>query len=307
MLRTLSRFVLALALAVLATTQARAMSSPAVVYQSTNDRIVVFQTGWDHLYDWYWDGTQWIQAEDLGAPTGTTLSSAPAAAYQASVDRLVAFVIADNGRLYARYWAGTQWIWQDLGNPGVRFTGSPSAVYLQSVNRVMVFAIGVDGHLYDRQWNIVTGEWEDRSTLGAGAILAVGSPSISSSIGSAIPGGHRLLATCAHGTFACWHLETIGPLQCGHFGTTTFRAIDLPPFHLACFRAYASNMLLPACLQGSIPGLWLAVTRAGLTPARVRDIAMPQPRSDPSEAVRSDPSEAVCDPSEAVCDPSEAV
>ena len=41
------------------------------------------------------------------------------------------------------------------------------------------------------------------------------------------------------------------------------------PFHLACFRAYASSELLPVRLQGSIPGLWLAVTRAGLSPARV--------------------------------------
>jgi hypothetical protein len=178
MLRTLSRLVLILALAVAALTQAHAMSSPAVVYESANGRIVVFQTGDGHLYDWYWDGTQWIHAEDQGPPPGTWAHGTPAAAYQAGMDRLVAFVIGDNGRLYARYWSGMQWKWQDLSNPGVRLSGTPSAVYFQSVNQVMVFAIGVDGHLYDLMWNIVTTEWEDVSTFAGGqAILAKGSPS----------------------------------------------------------------------------------------------------------------------------------
>ena len=115
---------------------------------------------------------------------------------------------------------------------------------------------------------------------------ATGSPRLphtrpSSSIGSTIPGGHRLLACYAHDAVACWRLETIGPFPRGHFGTTTFTATYPSPFHLACFRAYASSKLLPTHLQGSIPGLWLAVTRAGIPPARVRDIAMPQPRPDP--------------------------
>src|SRR4051812_15211332 len=47
-----------------------------------------------------------------------------------------------------------------------------------------------------------------------------------------------------------------------------------PLFHLACFRAYASSVLLPAHLQGSIPGLGLAVSRAGFPPAWMYDIAM---------------------------------
>jgi hypothetical protein len=34
---------------------------------------------------------------------------------------------------------------------------------------------------------------------------------------------------------------------------------------------------LPDGLQGSILGLWLAVTEAGFPPARIRDIAQPQP------------------------------
>ena len=61
-------------------------------------------------------------------------------------------------------------------------------------------------------------------------------------------------------------------------GTTTFTRGSSPPFHLACFRDYASIVSLPTRLQASILSLWLAVTQAGLPPARTCDIAMPQPK-----------------------------
>lgn len=81
---------------------------------------------------------------------------------------------------------------------------------------------------------------------------------------------------------ACWRLETIGPFQHGHFGTPHLHGRRYPlPLLLACFRAYASSARLPARLQGSIPGPWLAVTGAGFTPARIGGIAQPQPRLDP--------------------------
>jgi hypothetical protein len=41
----------------------------------------------------------------------------------------------------------------------------------------------------------------------------------------------------------------------------------LLPLRLASFRTYASSIASPRCLQGSIPGPWLAVTGAGFTPA----------------------------------------
>ncbi len=89
----------------------------------------------------------------------------------------------------------------------------------------------------------------------------------------------RLLAGDA---VACWRLETIGPLPRGHFGTRHLHGRHHPlPLHLACFRAYASSASLPPRLQGWIPGPWLAATRAGLPPARLRGIAKPQPRPDP--------------------------
>jgi hypothetical protein len=48
--------------------------------------------------------------------------------------------------------------------------------------------------------------------------------------------------------------------------------------HLASFRAYASSVLLPAHLQGSISGSWLAITLAGFPPAILCGIARPQQR-----------------------------
>ena len=65
----------------------------------------------------------------------------------------------------------------------------------------------------------------------------------------------------------------------GYFGTYHLHGRHYPlPLLLACFRAYASSNLLPSYLQGSIPGLWLAVTRTGFPPARICDIAQPQPK-----------------------------
>jgi len=93
------------------------------------------------------------------------------------------------------------------------------------------------------------------------------------------PGVAPRACQCARDAVACWSEETIGQhtnasisglnyLQGQHY---------LCPLHLASFRAYASSSPLPECLQGSIPGPWLAVTWAGFTPARLRGIAKPRP------------------------------
>jgi len=64
--------------------------------------------------------------------------------------------------------------------------------------------------------------------------------------------------------------------QCKHFGTQLPSGAALPvPFASSC--AYASSTPLPECLQGSIPGPWLAVTWAGFAPARLRGIGKPRP------------------------------
>jgi hypothetical protein len=60
----------------------------------------------------------------------------------------------------------------------------------------------------------------------------------------------------------------------GLFGTHYLHGRLYPlPLHLASFRAYASIKLLPAQLQGSIPGPWLAVTLGG--PSPLDDAALP--------------------------------
>ena len=65
----------------------------------------------------------------------------------------------------------------------------------------------------------------------------------------------------------------------GFFGTQHLHGRHYPlPLFLACFRTYASSNLLPSYLQGSILGLWLAVTEAGFPPARICDIAQSQLR-----------------------------
>ena len=64
--------------------------------------------------------------------------------------------------------------------------------------------------------------------------------------------GHGLpLQLLAVPAVACWCLETIGPFQCGHFGTKNLHGRLYPlPLRLACFLAYASSGPLLSNLQG---------------------------------------------------------
>lgn len=101
--------------------------------------------------------------------------------------------------------------------------------------------------------------------------------------GYPIPGGFQRLA------YAPMKLLPAGVLKPSALSNAVFSGLDhlqgrhYPlPLHLACFRAYASSATLPQHLQGSIPGPWLAATRAGLSPARIHGIAKPQPRPDPA-------------------------
>jgi len=91
------------------------------------------------------------------------------------------------------------------------------------------------------------------------------------------PGWARRARPLARHAVACWRPEAIGPLPLWPFRDFDLHGSTRPPFHLACFRAYASSAPSPVHLQGSITGLWLTVTRAGLSPARMCGIAMPQP------------------------------
>ena len=115
-------------------------------------------------------------------------------------------------------------------------------------------------------------------TMGSPGLL----PILNVRLGAAFdPGWTQPACLGADHVVACGRLETLGPFQCGHFGTPHLHGRRYPlPLLLACFRAYASSTRLPARLQGSIPGPWLTVTGAGFTPARIGGIAQPQPRLD---------------------------
>lgn len=75
----------------------------------------------------------------------------------------------------------------------------------------------------------------------------------------------------AEGTVACWAPNAIGLLtNVTDFGTQLLQGQHhLLPLYLASFSAYASSTSSPGCLQGSIPGPWLAATWAGFAPARL--------------------------------------
>jgi hypothetical protein len=93
------------------------------------------------------------------------------------------------------------------------------------------------------------------------------------------PGVATRACQCARDAVACWFGETIGRYTNASLSGLNYLQGQHPlcPLHLASFRAYASSTPLPKCLQGSIPGPWLAVTWAGFAPARLRGIAKPQP------------------------------
>ena len=93
------------------------------------------------------------------------------------------------------------------------------------------------------------------------------------------PGVAPRACQCARDAVVCWPIETID--QFTHLTISGLIYLQgqhhLFPLRLASFCAYASSLPLPECLQGSIPGPWLAVTWAGFAPARLRGIAKPRP------------------------------
>ena len=109
---------------------------------------------------------------------------------------------------------------------------------------------------------------------------------MSGSIRSEIPGGQARLAIPTPRRVRCCLLASIShrPLPMRPFRDYNLHGRLYPlPLRLACFLAYASSDPLLDSLQGWILGPWLAVTKAGFTPARLCDIAKPQHRPDPKK------------------------
>lgn len=186
-------------------------NTPASVYQSSINRLMVFLIGDDgQLYDKFWDGAQW-QWESQGVPTSynpnVTLTGSPGVVYQLIagavgvplLDRVTAFVVGHDSRLYDKFWNGAHWQWEVAANGGTppnpsktvptRLLPSPSAVYQPSLERITAFVSG-DGptatsgnetsiQLYDEFWNGKRWQWETQGApLGPNKIaVAVSSPS----------------------------------------------------------------------------------------------------------------------------------
>jgi len=137
----------------------------SAVYRQKLDRIIVFVVGFDdgHLYDKYWNGSEWVW-EDQGMPSGPSFLNTPSAVYQQKLDRIIVFVVGDDSHLYDKYWDGSKWIWEPQGIPPETSSvgDPPSAVYQPTLDRIWVFVVADNGHLYDKYWNGREWVWEDQ-------------------------------------------------------------------------------------------------------------------------------------------------
>lgn len=120
--------------------------------------IYVFVRGVDgHLYMNYWDGFEWMWA-DQGTPPNATCASGPAVVSFVERDgtrKIYAFVGGSDGHLYINYWGGEKWQWADQGTPpNARLLATgPAAItvytpYEGGTWLMYVFVQGSDGHLY---------------------------------------------------------------------------------------------------------------------------------------------------------------
>jgi hypothetical protein len=160
---------------------------PTAVYQTAEDRLVVFVVGVDgHLYDKSWSGKAWVW-EDQGTPPGTTVACTVGSIYQPTLDRLVVFVLGTNGHLYDKYWNRKAWIWEDQGTPStstiVAAAGTASVIYQPTLDRIVVFVIADDGHLYDKYSDGKAWVWQDQGLPG-GTQDELGDPSVVYASGS---------------------------------------------------------------------------------------------------------------------------
>ncbi len=113
--------------------------------------------------------------------------------------------------------------------------------------------------------------------------------STSGSIRPRTPGSTRANRHSATRIVACRRGQTRRHSRRKLFGVQHLQGRLHPlPLHLAFFRAYASTRLLPVAPQGSIPGSWLAITQAGVPPARPRGLARPHCPRLPSDEINAD-------------------
>lgn len=147
-------------------------SAPGVVTYlgAGKQRIYAFvQSANGHLHVNYWDGSQWMWA-DQGTPPGTTVASAPGVVTYYSTNsgtrRIYVFVPGADGHLYVYYWNGAQWKWVDQGTPGGATAARAPAVvtYGDSIeDRIYAFVHSALTHdLHMNYWNGSQWKWADQ-------------------------------------------------------------------------------------------------------------------------------------------------
>jgi hypothetical protein len=120
--------------------------NPSVIDYGTNFYVFVHGAN-ERLYVDYWDGSQWIWA-DQGQPAGVGGAGFypnPATATYGLGDpycpvgspggpRLYAFLSGVNGHVYQDYWNGTQWSFDDFGTPPSGLAASHPATLVTQTN-----------------------------------------------------------------------------------------------------------------------------------------------------------------------------
>jgi hypothetical protein len=139
------------------------MNSPAAVAWAA-DRLDIFGVGWNgNLYHWWWNGSSWAAARNLG---GNLVDSPSAVSWAAN--RLDIFALGPAGELFHWWWDGSGWgLGQNLGS-GSNLFSSPSAV-AWGPGRLDVFSIAAVGYLSHKWWD--GNAWGGFESLGAGTSL----------------------------------------------------------------------------------------------------------------------------------------
>src|SRR5689334_24866019 len=94
-----------------------------------------------------------------------------------AAQRPYAFVLGDDGHLWANAWDGANYQWYDQGKPpAVAITAGAGALTVMdapdAAQRPYVFVLGDDGHLWANAWDGANYQWYDQGTPPAVAITA---------------------------------------------------------------------------------------------------------------------------------------